>query len=149
MKTAVLFLAFGLFLNFEALAQIQKPVVWSYAAKKTGKMEATLYLRATIESGWHIYSQHMKDGGPIKTTFTFAPSKDYTKIGKTIEPKPITKFEQTFDMNVNYFEKSVTFQQKVKLNKATTTVKGKLEYMVCNDTQCLPPDEVSFSIPIK
>jgi DsbC/DsbD-like thiol-disulfide interchange protein len=149
MKTSILFLTFGLLLNFGASAQIEKPIVWSYAAKKTGKGEATLYLRATIENGWHIYSQNMKDGGPVKTTFTFLPSKEYTKIGKTIEPKPITKFEQTFDMNVSYFEKSVTFQQKVKLNKATTTVKGKLEYMVCNDSQCLPPDEINFSIPVK
>jgi hypothetical protein len=52
-------------------------------------------------------------------------------------------------MNVAYFEKSVIFQQKVKLNRGTTTVKGKVEYMVCNDRQCLPPEEVEFSIPVK
>lgn len=149
MKTAILILTLGLFISFGASAQIVKPVVWSYAAKKTGKNEATLYLKAVMEDGWHIYSQNIKDGGPVKTSFTFAPSKEYTKIGNTAEPKPITKFEQTFDMNVSYFEKTVIFQQKVKLNKAITTVKGKLEYMVCNDSQCLPPTEVSFSIPVK
>ena len=149
MKTAILTLTLGLLLTFGVSAQIEKPVVWSYAAKKTGKNEATVYIKATIENGWHIYSQNVKEGGPVKTTFTFSPSKEYTKIGNTIEPKPITKFEQTFDMNVSYFEKSVVFQQKVKLNKPTTVVKGKLEYMVCNDSQCLPPDEVSFSIPVK
>ncbi|MNW21061.1 hypothetical protein D3C71_2217640 [compost metagenome] len=52
-------------------------------------------------------------------------------------------------MNVSYFGNQVVFQQKVKLNKATATVKGTVEFMVCNDKQCLPPDEVSFNIPVK
>ena len=52
-------------------------------------------------------------------------------------------------MNVTYFEKSVTFQQKIKLKSATASVvKGKLEYMTCNDLKCLPPDDLDFSIPL-
>lgn len=61
----------------------------------------------------------------------------------------MTKFEKTFDMNVSYFEKQVIFQQKVKLNKANTTVKGKIEFMVCNDSKCLPPSDVDFSVQVK
>ncbi|MNY07973.1 disulfide bond corrector protein DsbC [compost metagenome] len=91
----------------------------------------------------------MADGGPVKTSFNFAASKSYKPVGKTIEPKPIVKFEKSFDMNVSYFEKSVIFQQKVKLTGATATVKGTLEYMVCDDSQCLPPETVEFSIPVK
>lgn len=132
-----------------AFAQIEKPVTWSYAAKKTSKTEAVLYIKATIEDRWHIYSQNIKDGGPVKTTFTFSPSKDFSLLGKTTEPKAIVKYESTFKMNVSYFEKSVVFQQKIKLNKATTVVKGKVEFMVCNDKQCLPPEEVEFSVPVK
>lgn len=149
MKKITLMFAIITCMATAAFAQIEKPVTWSYVAKKTGKNEATVYIKATIDDRWHIYSQNVKDGGPVKTTFTFPPSKDYTLVGKTLEPKAITKFENTFKMNVSYFEKSVIFQQKVKLNKATTTVKGKVEYMVCNDTKCLPPDEIEFSIPIK
>ena len=52
-------------------------------------------------------------------------------------------------MNVSYFEKSVIFQQKVKLTGANATVKGTLEYMVCDDSQCLPPETVEFSVPVK
>ena len=149
MKKITLLLATVLFSVAGAFAQIEKPVTWSYAAKKVSKTEAVLYLKATIEDRWHIYSQNVKDGGPVKTTFTFSPSKDFSLVGKTAEPKAIVKFEDTFKMNVAYFEKSVIFQQKVKLNKGTTTVKGKVEYMVCNDRQCLPPEEVVFSIPVK
>jgi len=149
MKKITLALSLVLFTIMGAFAQIEKPVTWSYAAKKVSSTEAVLYIKATIDDKWHIYSQNMQDGGPIKTSFTFSPSKDFSLIGKTIEPKAIKKYESTFKMNVSYFENAVVFQQKIKLNKSATSVKGKVEFMVCNDRQCLPPDEVEFSIPVK
>jgi DsbC/DsbD-like thiol-disulfide interchange protein len=133
-----------------AFAQIENPVRWSYAAKKTSATEAVVFIKATIEPGWHIYSQFLKDGGPQPTNFTFSPAKSYTLVGKTVEPKPISRYEEVFKMNVGYFENSVVFQQKVKLKgTGATTVKGKVEFMTCNDRKCLPPDEVEFSIPVK
>ncbi len=148
MKKILLIL--GLLLANQAHAQILTPVKWSYAAKKTSATEAVVLIRATIDEGWHIYSQTVKDGGPVKTSFTFPAAKGYTVVGKTIEPKPITKFEKTFGMNVSYFETSVTFQQKVKLKKAgPATIKGKLEYMTCNDQKCLPPEDLDFSVDVK
>lgn len=148
MKNLFLFAA-GLFLSLSASSQILKPVKWSYAAKKTSKTEATVFIKATIDEGWHLYSQNMADGGPVKTTFTFPASKAYKLVGKTIEPKPITKFEKSFEMNVSFFEKSVVFQQKVKFTATNPIVKGSLEFMVCDDQQCLPPETVEFSIPVK
>lgn len=138
-----------LFSSATAFCQILTPIKWSYAAKKTGVNTATLYLKATIDEGWHLYSQFVKDGGPVKTTFTFPTSKDYIPVGKVTEPKPITHFEKTFGMDVRYFERSVIFQQKIKLKGKNATVKGAVEYMVCNDKQCLPPDEVQFSMSVK
>ncbi|HWZ03469.1 MAG TPA: protein-disulfide reductase DsbD domain-containing protein [Mucilaginibacter sp.] len=135
--------------TFSATAQILEPVKWSYAAKRTSPTEAVVFIKATIESGWHVYSQFVKDGGPVKTTITFAPSKNYTLIGNTIEPAPISRMEKVFNMEVGFFENSVIFQQKVKLKTAQTTVSGKLEYMTCNDQKCLPPEDIDFSIPVK
>jgi len=149
MKKTFLILAF-LGLSAASLkAQMITAVKWSYASKKISKTEAIVFLRASINPGWHLYSQNIMDGGPVKTTFTFTPSKAYTLIGKTIEPQPITKYEKTFMMNVSYFENSVTFQQKVKLTGTPAAIKGKLEYMTCDDKQCLPPEEVEFNIPVK
>ncbi|WP_316834100.1 protein-disulfide reductase DsbD domain-containing protein [Pedobacter nutrimenti] len=149
MKRITLILSFLVLSVFAASAQIENPVKWSYGQKKISKTEAIVFIKASIEDGWHIYSQNVKDGGPVKTSVTFAPSKDYVKVGTTSEPKPVTKFEKSFDMNVSYFEKQVIFQQKVKLNKPSTTVKGKVEFMVCNDSKCLPPTEVEFSVQVK
>lgn len=149
MKKLTLILTFLMVSVFAASAQIENPVTWSYGQKKISKTEAIVFLKATVENGWHIYSQNVKEGGPVKTTITFAPSKDFVKVGTTSEPKAITKFEKSFDMNVSYFEKQVIFQQKIKLNKPATTVKGKIEFMVCNDSKCLPPTEVEFSVQVK
>ncbi|WP_184550638.1 protein-disulfide reductase DsbD domain-containing protein [Mucilaginibacter sp. FT3.2] len=140
----------AMLLSFQKLsAQIETPVKWSYAAKKKSAKEAVVFIKATIDEGWHIYSQNIKDGGPVKTSFTFTKSKLYTLTGRTTEPTPVTHFEKSFSMDVSYFEKSVIFQQKIKLRSGKATVKGSLEYMTCNDHKCLPPSDVDFSIDVK
>lgn len=132
-----------------AYSQILAPVKWSYAAKKIDKEQAVVFIKATIDKGWHIYSQQVADGGPVKTSFKFDKSDDYTLNGNTSEPKAVSKYEKAFDMNVQYFEQSVTFQQKVKLKNGQALVNGTLNYMVCSNKQCLPPEDVEFSIPVK
>jgi DsbC/DsbD-like thiol-disulfide interchange protein len=142
-------IAFLLLSSISLKAQILTPVHWSYAAKKINNHEAVLFLKATIDEGWHIYSQTVKDGGPVKTSVTFTPSTAYTPIGSTIEPMPVTRNEKVFNMAVSYFEKSVIFQQKIKLKVNQTIVKGTLEYMTCNNKQCLPPEDIDFTIEVK
>lgn len=147
MKSAFLLLA-GLALA-QANAQILHPVHWTYSAKKISATEAEVYFKATIDADWHVYSQHVRDGGPVKTTFTFTSSPDYATVGQTVEPTPITRMEPVFNMEIGYFEHAVTFRQKVHLRAGKTTVTGTLEYMTCNDKQCLPPEDLNFSIPIQ
>ena len=130
-------------------AQMKMPVGWSYAIKKTNPSEAIIFIKATIEKDWHIYSAFQKDGGPTKTSFSFAQSEAYILIGSIIEPKPFTTFEVAFGIDVSSFEKQVIFQQKIKLKQGKATVKGKVKYMACNDHECLPEDEVEFSIPVQ
>ncbi|HWZ16807.1 MAG TPA: protein-disulfide reductase DsbD domain-containing protein [Mucilaginibacter sp.] len=143
------FIVIAVVISTGAFAQIETPVKWSYAAKKISSTEAVVFLKATMEKNWHIYSLNVKDGGPIKTSFTFTPSKEYAIIGKTSEPTPAMKYEKEFSMNVSYFENSVTFQQKIRLKSPkASVVKGKLEYMTCNNVKCLPPEDLDFSIPL-
>lgn len=148
MRKILLFIALCLATNF-AGAQILKPVKWSYAAKRLNSTEAVVYLKATIDQGWHIYSQNIAANGPTKTVFSFIPSREYTLNGKTAEPKPISHFDKMFNMQIAYFENSVIFQQKIKIKAAgKVTVKGKLEYGTCDDKQCLPPEEVEFKVGV-
>jgi len=88
--------------------------------------------------------------GPVSTTFTFTPNPLLSLVGSPVEKgKRITKFESAWGGNVNFFEKTVTFVQKVKTKtNAKTNINGKVEFMVCNDDLCLPPAEVLFKIPV-
>lgn len=128
--------------------QILKPIKWSFAAQKLGNSEALVFIKATIDKGWHIYSQKEVKGGPIATQIAFLKSKEFDMIGKTVEPKPIDKYDQIYKMNVFYFEREVIFQQRIKLKSNSGFVKGRLEYMACDNTRCIPPDEIEFNIPI-
>ena len=139
----------GLVISIHSFGQIQNPVHWSNMVKKTDADNAVIYIRATIDPGWHIYSTDMPDGGPVKTSFTFGKSADYELNGNIEEPAPLIKQEAVFKMQVRYFEKEVIFQQKIKLNGHSTIIKGHIKFMSCTDKQCLPPDDVAFSIPVK
>lgn len=149
MKKLVLMLTAVLFAVTGAFAQIHKPVKWTVASKKLSNNEAVVFVKATIQNGWHIYSQNIKDGGPIPTSFNFNKAAEYTLIGKTAEPKPKMKHEEVFKMDVGYFTNEVIFQQKVKLTKGSATVKGTVEWQACDASQCLPPDEYAFAVTIK
>lgn len=147
--TKVIFAAVPVLSFLTGKAQILTPVHWSYGAKKISATEAVVFIKATIDPGWHLYSQTVAEGGPVKTTFTFAPAAAYTLNGATQEPKPVVRMEPAFNMNVAFFEKSVIFQQKVKVKKFPVAVKGSVEYMTCNDEKCLPPDTQNFNVTIK
>lgn len=130
-------------------AQILHPVKWTYTAKQMGKNDAIILIKASIGSGWHIYSTKQVDGGPVKTSFVWEKGTGYEISGDVIEPRPIVRFEQAFNMQVSFFENEVIFRQKIKLKANMTTVKGKLNFMVCNDKQCLAPEDVDFEVPVK
>ena len=129
---------------------ILEPVKWAYSVENVNDNEATLVIKATIEKGWHVYSQYIKEGGPIPTSFKFTPSKDYKLIGQVAElPKAKSGNDKNFDnMLISWHENTAFFRQKIQLNRPKTIVEGVLEFMVCNDRQCLPPTEVSFKIPV-
>jgi thiol:disulfide interchange protein DsbD len=136
-------------LVLQSQAQIENPVKWSYSAQKTGKNEANILIKADIQKGWHLYSQFIEDGGPIPTSFTFSPSKDFKLEGKVSEsPKAVTAFDPNFGMKIAWHETQVVFTQKIKTTSDKFTLKGVLEYMVCNNNKCLPPTEQEFSIPV-
>lgn len=130
-----------------AFAQLNKPVSWSYKAVKINKQEAEVYLKATIQNGWHIYSMQVS-GGPIPTSFRFSVSKAFQLIGKTIEPKPLTQYDKVIKKNLTFFEREVVFKQRIKLLQSKAVVSGVLEFMVCSDRSCLPAEEVAFKIPV-
>jgi hypothetical protein len=130
-------------------AQINNPVIWSYSAKKIADKTYELHITATINGNWHLYAQDAGEG-PEPTTFKFTPNPLISFDGKV---KEVGKMEKSFDKNFNsvlkYYAGKVVFVQKVKVRSAVATVvKGTVNFMVCNDRQCLPPRDVPFSINV-
>ncbi|MCB4809049.1 protein-disulfide reductase DsbD N-terminal domain-containing protein [Tamlana sp. 62-3] len=145
-----LILALLILIGFNGFSQILEPVKWSTNVKKISDSEYELIATATIDAGWHLYSQNVPEGGPIATTFTFNSSKNYLKKGNTSEEKGHTIHDKIFDMEIKFFETKADFKQRVKLKSiAPFKINATVEFMACNDRRCLPPTEVDLIFNIK
>ncbi|MDB4655946.1 protein-disulfide reductase DsbD family protein [Flavobacteriales bacterium] len=131
-----------------AFAQIFDPVDWSFKAERISETEAKLVFTAEIESGWHLYASEIDGDGPVPTTFDFKALGGAELIGKIKEGEGHTEMDPNFGIELKFFENKADFVQNVKVSSAATTVSGELEFMVCNDQSCLPPDYVSFTFNI-
>ncbi|WP_262902508.1 protein-disulfide reductase DsbD family protein [Lutimonas saemankumensis] len=134
-----------------AYAQLHDPVSWETSAKKINASEFELLISAEIEEGWHLYSQNVPDGGPIPTTITIKEEKgQFELIGKPTEGEGHEEFDNVFEMNIKYFENKTQFVQKIKvLTDEKITITGVLEFMVCDDTNCLPPTEIDLNFELQ
>lgn len=130
-----------LFVAITTNGQIHEPVKWSTSVEKISKTEAYLVATATIEQGWHLYSQNVSEGGPVATTFTFDDStKQFKLMGTTEEEKGHEVNDKVFEMRIKYFEDKAVFKQKIRIApNQKLTVNGTVEFMVCDDERCLPP----------
>ncbi|MDR2556807.1 MAG: thioredoxin family protein [Bacteroidales bacterium] len=129
----------------------QNPVKWKCSVEPTGTAgEANLVFTATVNKGWHLYSQFLEAGGPLPTVFNFPSSKDYERIGKISEsPKPIEGVDDIFGTKIAYFARNATFKQRIKVNAAADfTIKGTIDYQVCNDETCIPFTDIDFKFDV-
>jgi len=131
-------------------AQSVKQVQWAYTAKKIADKTYEVHMTATIGSNYHMYAQDVGVDGPVPTTFVFVKNPLTTLDGKPKEiGKLIKKKEEVWGGNVNYYEKTIDFVQVVKLRgNIKTSLVGNVEFMVCNEVQCLPPSKIDFSVNI-
>lgn len=133
-------------------AQIQNPVSWTVTSKKINDKTFEVHLTANLDNGWHIYSQTTPEGGPVPTSITYTKNPLVTIEGNSKEVGKMEKHvEPLFDnIDVKQFSNKVDFVQLVKLKAPVkTSVNVAVEYMVCNDKQCLPPSTKKFSVALK
>jgi len=121
-------------------AQMVTPVHFSSQLRELNDGEGEIVFSATIDPGWHVYSTNLGDDGPISATFNPVKMEGVKTVGK-LQPrgKEIKQFDKLFDMELRYFEGSVTFVQKVRFVKPDYDIDCYLEYGACNDQSCLPP----------
>lgn len=132
-------------------AQIHTPVKWNIKLEDSGSPEKEIVFTATADQGWHLYDQDLPEGGPVSTSFTFETLKGAELIGKPVPSvKPTVVYDEQFAMDLRWFPGTVSFVQKIKVtDPAKFKVEGEVEFMVCNDETCLPPDRISFAFDKK
>jgi len=150
MKNYITFLLLALLSITSVSSQILDPVKWTTSVNKVSETEYDLIAKASIEPNWHLYSQVVPEDGPLPTVFTFEENSTYKTIGKLKEGKGVTEHDPVFDLVITFFANTATFTQRIALtgNKGTT-IKGEVEFMVCDDTRCLPPAYIDlvYKIP--
>jgi len=126
-------------------AQMMDPVHFTTQLKELKNGEAELIFKATIDAGWHVYSTGLGNDGPISASFNKVKMDGAETVGKLqARGNEIKQFDKLFDMEVRYFEKAVTFVQKIKFTKPKYDIDCYVEYGACNDQSCLPPSEAAF-----
>src|SRR5215216_6285737 len=112
-----------LFFASDSFAQQLSPVSWSFASKKLSNNIYEVQLVATIQSGWHLYSQEQPgDAIAQPTSFNFSKNPLIDLEGKVKEIGKLEKYkDKKLDISANQYSQKVTFVQKVKLKGKAKT----------------------------
>ncbi len=148
----LIFILLALFSAAAGFAQQNlNPVSWTFTSKKISDKVYEIHMIATMDKGWHVYSQSQpKDAIAEPTLFSFNKNPLIELDGKVKEIGKMEKFvDKELDVSANQYSNTVSFVQKVKLKgKAKTNLTGTLRYQTCNDEKCLPSKTVNLSIAL-
>jgi thiol:disulfide interchange protein DsbD len=133
-----------------ALSPVTSPVQWSFAAETLPNAQVRIDMKASIESGWHVYATALpSDEGPLPTVVEIDASEHFTLVGKVHEPEAEQAYDPNFAMDLWFHSGQPVFSQLIaRKTTGAFTVTGSVEYMVCNDKTCLPPVKVPITVEI-
>ena len=149
----IVILVFSLLLAISMSAQILEPVKWQCSLSKQDIKQGDiveLVFNIQLDNTWHLYSNAQNyEIGPLPTTFEFEPNDSYQLIGEVKAIGTKKEYDDVFEVDVNYFEHTAEFRQKVKILSKNPIIKGYYEYQVCTtiDGKCIfGEDEFEFKI---
>lgn len=135
-----------------SFAQSGTKVKWDYTVKKISDKKYEVRMIATIQSGWHLYSQiQSADAIALPTKISFAKNPLVTVSGAVKEVGKLTDaFDKATQSRSRFYSNKVEFVQVVTLKtNVKTSVVGDVEFMVCDDRTCLPPDKTKFTVKLE
>ena len=109
-----------------------------------------VWIDVDLSDDWHIYSATTPPGGPYPTEIVLS-SAGFRQVGAVIQPKPIVEYDPNFEMNVEYYHPKVRFEVRAEVGEGMPgerVLSGEVIYMLCNATQCLPPNTYAFEVPV-
>lgn len=127
------------------MAQIVEPVHFKSRIETGKNGEGQLIFSATIDEGWHVYSTNLGSDGPISATFNPVKMEGVETIGKLqARGHEVKQYDKLFGMELRFFEKAVTFIQRIRFTQPTYHIDCYIEYGACSDQTCLPPSEATL-----
>lgn len=134
---------------FAAASAAGQNVTWTGTAERLDDNAYRIVLEAAIPAGYHMYDMGPYDGGPNATTITFTPNEDVTLEGGIEQlDTPHRYFDELFGMEIGTFSGKARFAQRVKLAAPQAALKAQIEWMICDDTSCMPPDDTELTIAV-
>ena len=124
-------------------------VAWTGTAEPLENNEYRIVIEATIPAPYHMYDMGPYDGGPNATSITFAPAEGVAFEGG-VEPltAPHRYFDEMFRMEIGTYEGRAQFAQRVRLTAEQASVTASIEWMICDDRSCMPPEDTELTIAI-
>ena len=124
-------------------------VAWTGTAEPLENNEYRIVIEAAIPAPYHMYDMGPYEGGPNATSITFAPAEGVEFEGG-VEPltAPHRYFDEMFQMEIGTYEGRAQFAQRVRLTAEQASVTASIEWMICDDKSCMPPEDTELTIAV-
>ena len=149
-KVAALLLGDAATESEDSSSGIYEPASWAFSSVALENGLYQIQMTCTLDEGWHVYSQHLEgDEGPLPTQFAFELPEGFSLEGRVVEESPKTEYDPNFMMELAFFEGTPLFTQNINSNgNALSSLKASVDFMVCNEEMCLPPELLEFNVDL-
>jgi hypothetical protein len=127
------------------------PLQWQYSCKKINDSTYVVHFKATLDPGWHAYSQiQPKNAVAIPTAIKFSANPLIKLKGKITEVGSLIKWnDASTGISANEYANTVDFVQTIILKQnIQTKLNGSISFQTCTDKMCLPYKTVDFSVAV-
>ncbi len=99
-----------------------------------------------------LYSTTQPPGGPVPTRIVVVASPVFAAAGAVTFPKPAVTPDPNFGINVETYDRAVTFTVPVRIapdaKPGVDTLSIQAKFQSCNATLCLPPRTQAVAVPL-
>lgn len=124
-------------------------VTWKSSVEHLDGDEYRILFEAAIPAPYHMYDMGPYDDGPLATAFVFDPGEGVRLDGAVKQlSAPERNYDSTFEMEIGTFAGKARFAQQVTLTAPEAVLGVQIEWMICDDQSCMPPDDTQFAITL-
>ncbi|MCA8944286.1 MAG: hypothetical protein KDB80_17100 [Planctomycetes bacterium] len=119
--------------------------------KAKAGQEVDLVVEVMVVEGWHIYGSRQDPSGGKPTVLEVDDAFGVEMVG---EPSvPAGMLHDTAGYESFWLEKSFELRQRLRVDdeeeEGELSLSGKVEFMACDHSMCLPPDSYEFEVALE